>query len=155
MTKIESVKAKAKELLTEEEFMRIDKYIDSIPVSGTKKSTIWDSVLSGDILPNTIPFKDRTAPLSDEELLKIDSDIREGGPEVIFDIIDNLSSIPDNLKEYLRTNWTKEMLELKAKNKAESKELVNTLGKKEKKKFMDIMKKAVPGWRPSNQNVSE
>jgi hypothetical protein len=141
MTKIELVKAKAKELLTEEEFIRIDKYIESIPVSGTKKATIWDSFLSGDILPNGLVLKDIAAPLSDEELLKIDSDIRESGPKVILDILDNLSPIPENLKEYLRNNWSKEMLELKAKNKAESKEAVNSLGKK-KKKFIAIMKKS-------------
>ena len=110
MTRLEKAKEKAKSLLTENKFEEIDKYINSIPVPSTKKADLWENFLKGEMILNTWVEPNQ---LSNEELLKIDIDIKERGKEAILQIIDNQRMLPSNLKEHLRKKYTKELSEVK------------------------------------------
>lgn len=110
MTRLETAKEKAKSLLTENKFEEIDKYINSIPVPGTKKADLWENFLKGEMILNTWV---EPTQLSNEELLKIDNDIKERGTEAILEIIDHQRMLPSNLKEHLRKKYTKELSEVK------------------------------------------
>ena len=110
MTRLETAKQKAKGLLSESKFEEIDKYINSIPVPGTKKADLWENFLKGEMILNT--WVEPTM-LSNEELLKIDNDIKERGTEAILEIIDNQRMLPKNLKEHLRRKYSKELSEVK------------------------------------------
>ena len=110
MTRLETAKQKAKGLLSEGKFEQIDKYINSIPVPGTKKADLWENFLKGEMILNTWVEPDQ---ISDEELLKIDNDIKERGKEAILQIIDNQRMLPKNLKEHLRRKYSKELSEVK------------------------------------------
>ena len=110
MTRLETAKEKAKSLLTENKFEEIDKYINSIPVPGTKKADLWENFLKGEMILNTWV---EPTQLSNEELLKIDNDIKERGVLAVLEIIDNQRMLPSNLKEHLRKKYTKELSEVK------------------------------------------
>jgi hypothetical protein len=62
MTRLEIAKQKAKEKLSDDQFQKIDTYIESIGVSGTKRSKIWEDYLNGKIILNTWTEPD---PLTD------------------------------------------------------------------------------------------
>jgi len=51
--------------------------------------------------------------LSNEELLKIDNDIKERGVVAVLEIIDHQRMLPSNLKEHLRRKYSKELSEVK------------------------------------------
>ncbi len=110
MTKLKATKEKAKSLLDSEKFEKINNHIESIPISGTKKAAIWEEFLSGKMMldiwiePNDI---------SDDELLKIDEDIKNRGYLAIVSILDNQMMISKNLKHHLRKKYTKELVEAK------------------------------------------
>ena len=110
MTRLEIAKEKAKGLLSEEKFEQIDKYINSIPVAGTKKADLWENFLKGEMVLNTWVEPE---PLTSEELTKIDDDIKERGVEAVLQIIDNQRMLPKNLKEHLRKKYSKELSEVK------------------------------------------
>jgi hypothetical protein len=112
MSKLEEVREKAKIKLTLENFELMENYIDSMSLSGTKKASIWKEVLEGKIFPNII---DPVVPddISNEELSKIDENIRLRGKDAILDILDKQMMIPDNLKSHLRKKYTKELVEAK------------------------------------------
>jgi len=110
MTRLETAKEKAKSLLTENKFEEIDKYISSIPVPGTKKADLWENFLKGEMILNTWV---EPTQLSNEELLKIDNDIKERGVLAVLEIIDNQRMLPSNLKEHLRRKYAKELSEVK------------------------------------------
>jgi len=110
MTRLEAAKEKAKGLLSEDKFEQIDKYINSIPVPGTKKADLWENFLKGEMILDT--WVEPTM-LSDEELLKIDNDIKERGVVAVLEIIDNQRMLPSNLKDHLRRKYAKELSEVK------------------------------------------
>jgi len=110
MTRLEAAKEKAKGLLSEDKFEQIDKYINSIPVPGTKKADLWENFLKGEMILDT--WVEPTM-LSDEELLKIDNDIKERGVVAVLEIIDNQRMLPGNLKDHLRRKYAKELSEVK------------------------------------------
>jgi hypothetical protein len=110
MTRLEAAKEKAKGLLSEDKFEQIDKYINSIPLPGTKKADLWENFLKGEMILNT--WVEPTM-LSNEELLKIDNDIKERGVVAILEIIDHQRMLPNNLKEHLRRKYAKELSEVK------------------------------------------
>ena len=110
MTRLKKAKEKARNLITEDKFEQIDKYINSIPVPGTKKSDLWENFLKGEMLLDTWVEPNE---LSEKELLKIDNDIKERGNDAILEIIDNQRMLPSNLKEHLRKKYTKELSEVK------------------------------------------
>ena len=110
MTKLETAKTKAKSLLSEDKFDKIDEYINSIPISGTKKAQVWEDFLSGKMILNTWIEPTNLTP---EELAKIDEDIKSRGSDAIINILDEQKMIPKNLKEHLRKKYTKELVEAK------------------------------------------
>ena len=110
MTRLETAKEKAKSLISADKFEQIDKYINSIPVPGTKKADLWENFLKGEMILNTWV---EPTQLSDGELLKIDNDTKERGVEAVLEIIDNQRMLPKNLKEHLRKKYTKELSEVK------------------------------------------
>lgn len=110
MSRLETAKNLAKEKLEASQFLKIDKYVNSIGVSGTKKAKLWEDFLNGKMIMNTwIDPSD----LSSEQLSKIDEDIKTRGTEAILDILDQQIMIPDNLKKHLRKKYLKELLEAK------------------------------------------
>jgi hypothetical protein len=110
MTRLETAKEKAKCLISADKFEQIDKYINSIPVAGTKKADLWENFLKGEMILNTWV---EPTQISDEELLNIDNDIKKRGTESILEIIDNQRMLPGNLKEHLRKKYSKELSEVK------------------------------------------
>jgi len=112
MSKLETVKERAKSKLTSENFELMDNYIGSMPLSGTKKASIWEEVLEGKMFPNII---NPVIPddISNEELSKIDEDIKLRGKDAILDILDKQMMIPENLKSHLRKKYNKELVEVK------------------------------------------
>ena len=110
MSKLEIAKEKAKEVLSTDTFEQIDNHINSIGVSGTKMAKIWEDFLSGKMILNTWI---EPGNLSDEELSKIDEDIKSRGSEAIIDILDKQMMIPKNLKVHLRKKYNKELVEAK------------------------------------------
>lgn len=110
MNRLETAREKAKGLLSESKFVEIDKYINSIPVKGIKKADLWENFLNGEMILNI--WVEPTS-CSDEELLKIDSDVKKRGIDSILDIIDNQRMLPENLRKHLRKNYLKELLEAK------------------------------------------
>lgn len=110
MTKLETAKEKAKSLLDNDKFEKIDNHIESIPVSGTKKAALWEEFLSGKMILNTWV---EPTNLSDEEISKVDEDIKSRGYLAILDILDTQIMIPKNLKDHLRKKYTKELVEAK------------------------------------------
>ncbi len=110
MNRLETAKNIAKEKIGDQKFLKIDKYINSLGVSGSKKTKLWEDFLNGKMLMNTwIDPSD----LSSEQLSKIDEDIKTRGTEAILDILDQQAMIPDNLKKHLRKKYLKELLEAK------------------------------------------
>jgi len=97
MSKLEEVKERAKVKLTPENFESMDNYIGSMPLSGTKKASIWEEVLEGKMFSN---INNPVVPddISNEKLLKIDEDIKLRGKDAILDILDKKMMIPENLK---------------------------------------------------------
>ena len=110
MSRINIAREKAKGLLSESKFEEIDKYINSIPVPGTKKADLWENFLKGEMILNT--WIDPTN-CSDEDIMKINEDIKERGKEAILELIDNQRMLPKNLREHLRRNYSKELSEIK------------------------------------------
>jgi hypothetical protein len=110
MTKLQTAREKAKEILSSSKFEQIDKYIESIGVPGTKKAQIWEDFLSGKMILDTWV---EPTNLSDEELYKIDEDIKLRGTDAIMDILDKQMMIPENLKVHLRKKYSKELSEVK------------------------------------------
>lgn len=110
MSRLEIAREKAKGLLSENKFEQIDKYINSVPVKGTKKADLWENFLNGEMILNTWV---EPTNCSDEELSKIDSDIKERGTDAILDILDKQMMLPENLRKHLRKNYLKELLEAK------------------------------------------
>ena len=110
MSKLEVAKQKAKEKLTEDQFKLIDLHISTSGVSGTKQASLWEDFLSGKMILNTWVEPDN---LTDEELSKIDEDIRLRGTDAILDILDKQMMIPENLKTHLRKKYNKELVEAK------------------------------------------
>jgi len=112
MSKLEEVKERAKVKLTPENFESMDNYIGSMPLSGTKKASIWEEVLEGKMFSN---INNPVVPddISNEELLKIDEDIKLRGKDAILDILDKQMMIPENLKSHLRRKYNKELVEAK------------------------------------------
>lgn len=109
-SRLEIAREKAKSLLSGSKFEQIDKYINSIPVKGTKKADLWENFLKGEMVLNTWI---EPTNCSDEELSKIDNDIKERGTEAILEILDNHMMIPENLRTHLRRKYSKELSELK------------------------------------------
>lgn len=110
MSKLKVAKEKAKSLLDNDKFEKINSYIESIPISGTKKASLWEEFLSGKMILNTwVEPND----MSDEEISKIDEDIKNRGYLAILSILDNQMMIPENLKDHLRRRYTKELVEAK------------------------------------------
>lgn len=110
MNRLEIVKQKAKEKLTEDQFKLLDIHISTSGVSGSKQANLWEDVLNGKMILNTWIEPDN---LSDEELTKIDNDIESRGTEAILDILDKQMMIPDNLKTLLRKKYNKQLVEAK------------------------------------------
>lgn len=110
MTKLETAKEKAKSLLDNDKFEKINNHIESVPVSGTKKAALWEEFLNGKMILNTWV---EPTNLSDEEISRIDKDIKSRGYLAILDILDNQIMIPENLVELLRKKYTKELVEAK------------------------------------------
>ena len=110
MSKLEIAKEKAKEVLSTDTFEQIDNHINSIGVSGPKMAKIWEDFLSGKMILNTWV---EPTNLSDEELSKIDEDIKSRGTDAILDILDKQMMIPKNLKTHLRKKYNKELVEAK------------------------------------------
>ena len=110
MSRLEIVKQKAKEKLTEDQFKLLDIHISTSGVSGSKQANLWEDVLNGKMILNTWIEPDN---LSDEELTKIDNDIESRGTEAILDILDKQMMIPDNLKTLLRKKYNKQLVEAK------------------------------------------
>jgi hypothetical protein len=109
-TRLEAAKEKAKSMLKPDKFEAIDKHINSIPVPGTKKADLWENILKGEMILNTWI---EPTNCSEEELSKIDIDIKERGTDAILDILDKQMMLPENLKKHLRKNYLKELLEAK------------------------------------------
>lgn len=109
-TRLEVAREKAKGLLSEAKFEQIDRYINSIPVKGTKRADIWEKFLKGEMVLNTWI---EPTNCSDEELLKVDNDIKERGINAILDILDNQMMIPENLRVHLRKKYSKQLSEVK------------------------------------------
>lgn len=110
MTRLEIAREKAKGLLSESKFEEIDKYINSIPVPGTKRADLWENFLKGEMILNTWV---EPTNCSDEEISKIDKDIKERGKDAILELIDNQRMLPKNLREHLRRKYSKELSEIK------------------------------------------
>jgi hypothetical protein len=110
MTKLQTAREKAKEILSSDKFEQIDNHIESIGVSGTKKAQIWEDFLSGKMILDTWV---EPTNLSDEELSKIDEDIKLRGKDAILDILNRQMMIPENLKVHLRRKYNKELVEAK------------------------------------------
>lgn len=110
MNRLEIAREKAKSLLSQTKFEEIDKYINSVPVKGTKKADLWENFLKGEMILNTWV---EPTNCSDEELLKIDNDIKERGKEAILELIDNQRMLPKNLRDHLRRRYSKELSEIK------------------------------------------
>lgn len=110
MTKLELAKEKAKSLLDNDKFEKINSHIESIPISGTKKASLWEEFLSGKMILNTWVEPD---DISDDEISKIDEDIKSRGYLAIVNILDNKVMLPKNLKDHLRRKYTKELVEAK------------------------------------------
>ena len=110
MTRLEVAKEKAKSLISADKFEQIDKHINSFPIPGTKKADLWENFLKGEMVLNTWV---EPTNCSDEELTKIDNDIKERGVEAVLQIIDNQRMLPKNLKEHLRKKYSKELSEVK------------------------------------------
>ena len=110
MTKLQTAREKAKEILSSDKFEQIDNHIESIGVSGTKKAQIWEDFLSGKMILDTWV---EPTNLSDEELSKIDEDIKLRGKDAILDILNRQMMSPENLKVHLRRKYNKELVEAK------------------------------------------
>lgn len=110
MTKLEINKEKAKQLLSEDKFTKLDEHIESFPISQSKKASIWQDFLNGRIMLNMFIEPE---DYDTQKLHEIDEDIKTRGSEAILDILSNHKMIPQNLTKLLRKKYAAELLEVK------------------------------------------
>lgn len=112
MTKLEDIKSKALEVMTTQTYNIIDKYVESLDIKGYQKANIWSDVMSGKLfIPGvkSIIMKD----ISQDEIDKIDLEIKENGTDAILQLITGKTSLPPNLMKHLVRKYAKELSQVK------------------------------------------